>query len=50
MRGTSDAAARAAVDAAAAGTGLVADDVVRFGADRVLTPSSAPFRGEPAAE
>lgn len=34
--GLDDAAARAAVEAAAAGTGLVADDVVRFGAGRVL--------------
>jgi len=35
-RGLDDDAARAAVDAAAAETGLPADDPVRFGADRLL--------------
>jgi uncharacterized NAD-dependent epimerase/dehydratase family protein len=35
-RGLDDAAARAAIDEAAAATGLVADDAVRFGAGRLL--------------
>jgi uncharacterized NAD-dependent epimerase/dehydratase family protein len=42
-RHLSDADARAAIDAAAAETGLVVDDPVRFGSDRLLDAVLAAF-------
>lgn len=42
-RHLSDADARAAIDAAAAETGLVVDDAVRFGSDRLLDAVLAAF-------